>query len=310
MSKRMASKYNLLPRSTGMRTIVLRPGVGAAGRIIQRAQLTSHQVAVKLPTLIFVQHGLKRISWATGECAARAGEAIAINAGEVVDITNAPDLSGAYDALWISWSGESIDASRAATSSISPLSVATRLPKLSREFCAAYQGAFSSLLNVSEIPASVANHKLQEVLLWLHEHGVVFSSPRFENFSSRLRHLIMSDTAFPWSVEDVAEKARCSPATLRRRLAAEKLSFRDLLQDVRMSYALALLQNTDSSIGNVASSVGYDSASRFASRFRSRFGYLPSDIRGQRRRSRSSDSTSESSDEHVDESAYQSSARS
>ncbi len=271
-----------------VRTIVVRPGVGAAGRIIQRAQLTSHRVAVDLPTLIFVQNGEKRVCWSTGECTARAGEAIAIEAGQIVDISNTPDFNGAYSARWISWTEENLNSFRAASSSIAPFSVATSLSRLSPEFCAAYEAAFDSLLNVDGVPPSVANHRLYEVLLWLHEQGIGFLSPGVENFGNRLRRLIISDPAFAWSIEEVAQRARCSPATLRRRLAAEQRTFRDLLQDARMSYALSLLQNTDSPVLSVAFAVGYDSASRFASRFRSRFGYRPSDIRGQKRDTRSS----------------------
>ena len=47
-----------------------------------------------------------------------------------------------------------------------------------------------------------------------------------------------------------------------------------------MSYALALLQNTDTSILTTATSVGYESPSRFAERLRVRFGFVPSELRG------------------------------
>ena len=271
--------------SGGARSIVLRPGVGAAGRSILRAQLTSHRVAVDLSTLIFVQNGQKHVSWSTGECIAFAGEAIAIEAGQVVDITNAPGPGGTYSARWISWTEEAVSAFRASASSIRPFSVATLLEKPSREFCAAYGAAFDSLINVNGVPVSVANHRAHEVLLWLNENGIGFQSTG-DTLSIRLRRLILSSPAFAWSIEETARRARCSPATLRRRLAAESLTFRELLHDARMSHALALLQNTDTPVLSVASAVGYDSASRFASRFRLRFGYLPSDIRGQKRGAR------------------------
>lgn len=58
---------------------------------------------------------------------------------------------------------------------------------------------------------------------------------------------------------------------------------RELLQDVRMTQALTLLQSTDISVLDVGLAVGYDSASRFAVRFRERFGFAPSAIRGQKR---------------------------
>ena len=84
-------------------------------------------------------------------------------------------------------------------------------------------------------------------------------------------------------MERLARKTATSVPTLRRRLAAEGVVFRELVQDVRMSHALALLQNTDASVLHVAMAVGYASASRFAARFRARFGYLPTDIRGEKR---------------------------
>jgi AraC-like DNA-binding protein len=271
--------------SASARSIVLRPGVAAAGRIIQRAQLTSHRVAVDLPTLIFVQNGQKTVSWSTGECTAGAGEAIAIEGGQVVDISNAPGVGGAYNARWISWTEAAVNFFRSVTNTVAPFSVGSLLERPPREFRNAFDAAFDSLLNVDGVPASVANHRSQEVLLWLHEHGVVFHSS-LESFSARMRRLIQSNPAYAWSIDEAARRARCSPATLRRRLTAENVTFRELLQDARMSQALILLQNTESPVLSVAFAVGYESASRFASRFRLRFGYLPSDIRGHKRGSK------------------------
>ena len=89
-------------------------------------------------------------------------------------------------------------------------------------------------------------------------------------------------------MERVAHETATSVPTLRRKLAAEGVVFRDLVQDVRMSHALALLQNTDTPVLQVAISSGYASPSRFTARFRARFGYLPTDIRGQHRGRRAS----------------------
>lgn len=70
-----------------------------------------------------------------------------------------------------------------------------------------------------------------------------------------------------------------SEATLRRRLAEDGRTFRDILAEQRMSTALSLLQTTTLPVSQVAEAVGYRSASRFAARFRTRFGVLPSDVR-------------------------------
>jgi AraC-like DNA-binding protein len=274
---------NEMPQKTTSRNIVARPGVGAAGRIIQRVQLTSHRVMVDAPTLIFVQRGQKCIRWSEGECVANAGDAIAIDAGQIIDITNTPGPDQTYGAQWITWTPDAVNAFSQTITAVRPFTVATLVSTIGDGFCAAYQAAFESLSEVDGIPILVANHRLTEVLLWLHVRGVNFMPSRKETFTMRVRQLISGNPAHQWTIETVARDQRSSQATLRRRLAAENQSFRGLLNDVRMSHALALLQNTDSPILDIASTVGYDSASRFAGRFRSRFGYLPSELRGQNR---------------------------
>ena len=74
-----------------------------------------------------------------------------------------------------------------------------------------------------------------------------------------------------------------SEVMLRRKLSMENTALRNLMIDVRMSSALALLQSTDWPISAIAQHVGYESASRFAERFRKRFGFAPTAIRGHQR---------------------------
>ena len=262
----------------GPRTVLMRPGVGAAGHIIQRADLTSHRVVVDQATLILVEEGTKRIRWSGGEAVASAGEALSLQAGEVVDIANTPGPRGTYRALWICWSADMLD----------PM-VATPGPRVSRHtslgeaFHAAYYRAFDGLDDGDGLPASVAVHHLREVLLWLGERGFAFSPPGPASPGQQVRRLLSADPAAEWSMERVAHETATSVPTLRRRLAEEGLVFRDLMQDVRMSHALNLLQNTDDPVLHIALAAGYASPSRFAARFKARFGYLPTDVRGEGR---------------------------
>ena len=206
------------------RCVLTRPGVGAAGHIVQRSDLTSHRIVITEATLILVEEGRKRILWPGGACVAQPGEVLSLHAGEVVDISNTPGRRGTYRALWICWT-----------------------PEL------------------------------------LVESGFHFPPPVAASLAQRVRGLISVDPAADWSMQKVAHETAMSISTLRRKLAAEGIIFRELMQDVRMSHALAQLQNTDAPVLEVARATGYDSASRFAARFRARFGYLPSDIRGQNR---------------------------
>jgi len=271
-----SSHIEKVPLSDDVRELVVRQGIGAAGRVIQRTRLTSHRITSLQATLVLVERGTKTAYWAGGVSMASAGDALALCPGESLDLTNTPDDGGAYRALWISWSSELTEGIASASSSAMPV---TLLPRLSAGFKRAYEAAFDSLRQVDTVPAAIAEHRLREVLLWLRECGVIFPSVEDRRLGSQLRKLISVNPALDWSLEEVARRLHRSPTTLRRRLAEERISFREVLTDVRMSHALALLQNTDEPVLRVANAVGYESPSRFTARFRLRFGYLPSDIR-------------------------------
>lgn len=266
--------------ATGPRTVLVRPGVGAAGHIVQRSDTTSHRVVVDQATLILVEEGRKRIRWPGGECTASSGEALSLQPGETVDIVNTLGRSGTYRALWICWSSELLDV---------PGTVGSTSPRVARHaglgdaFRASFHRAFDALDDEDALPAAVATSRLREVLIWLGERGFRFVPPPPASIGVRVRRLLATDPAGAWSMEAVARETATSVPTLRRRLAAEGVAFRDLVHDVRMSHALALLQNTDTPVLHVAMATGYASASRFAARFRARFGYLPTDVRGQNR---------------------------
>ncbi len=281
MSRSVASSASTVRLGSGPRTILVRPGVGAAGHVVQRADRTSHRVVVDQASLILVEEGKKRIRASRDDCTAGAGEALSLQAGEVVDITNTPGPSGAYRALWICWSPDLLAASGAPLRLASPGLALHRA--LGDEFRAAFHRAFDGLSEADGLPARIATSRLQEVLLWLGERGFHFAPPGPTSLGQQVRRRLAADPSADWSMERVADETATSVPALRRKLAAEGVTFRDLLQDVRMSHALALLENTDTPVLHVALATGYASPSRFSARFRARFGYLPTDIRGQNR---------------------------
>lgn len=75
-------------------------------------------------------------------------------------------------------------------------------------------------------------------------------------------------------LETVAGHFSMSRATLIRKLAAEGSSFRQILTEIRMGYALSLLQESKSQL-EVSLACGYQSHSRFSSRFTQQFGLTP-----------------------------------
>lgn len=132
-------------------------------------------------------------------------------------------------------------------------------------------------------PTVIIRHKMLEILLWLKQFNISFIHNEARNLTQRVRRCLATDPHNIWTAAEVAETLSMSEVVLRRKLSAENTALRNLMIDVRMSSALALLQSTDWPISAIAQHVGYESASRFAERFRKRFGFAPTAIRGHQR---------------------------
>lgn len=130
-------------------------------------------------------------------------------------------------------------------------------------------------------PASTAvqQNRLTGVLIALAERGILFMPRAGEPLGTRLTTLLASAPEFAWTAASASQQLAMSEATLRRRLMEEQISFRTLLQDIRMHHAMTLLQTTRWSLSQIADACGYRASSRFSLRFRERFGCSPADIR-------------------------------
>lgn len=84
----------------------------------------------------------------------------------------------------------------------------------------------------------------------------------------RLRALL-SELALtgPLSIERAARHIGTSPRTLQRRLADRHLTYRTFVEEVRLETARTLLCRTDLSVKDVASMLGYRTASGFSRAF-------------------------------------------
>ncbi|ARU54673.1 AraC family transcriptional regulator [Oleiphilus messinensis] len=143
----------------------------------------------------------------------------------------------------------------------------------------AFDRAVAAIKNSEQLPPSIIEHRIQEVILWLQEKQIYVPIPTPERLADRIRALFQSDLCANWKSGTIANRLGMSEATLRRKLAAESTSFSEELVDVRLSHALYLLQTSQWSIGRIAAESGYQSQSRFSDRFHKRFGVTPSMIR-------------------------------
>ena len=131
----------------------------------------------------------------------------------------------------------------------------------------------------TRLPETVLAARTMELLAWLAQAGAVFNPHSAQPVSKQIRQLIARDTTINWRIRDVAQRLGMSEATLRRRLANEGTSFRELSGSVKMMRALTLLQTSPLGVAQVAYAVGYESPARFAAKFRAHFGCTPSDVR-------------------------------
>lgn len=143
------------------------------------------------------------------------------------------------------------------------------------------QGTLDYCLHGLKNPASMAvqQNRLTGVLIALAERGILFMPRAGEPLGTRLTTLLASAPEFAWTAASASQQLAMSEATLRRRLVEEQISFRTLLQDIRMHHAMTLLQTTRWSLSQIADACGYRASSRFSLRFRERFGCSPADIR-------------------------------
>lgn len=99
----------------------------------------------------------------------------------------------------------------------------------------------------------------------------------------RVKHLLALDPSRHWCLGEVTTHLAMSESTLRRGLRQEDISFRDLLEEVRLERGIELVMATQMPIGQIAYDCGYHSQSRFSERFRMRFSLSPTELRAAQR---------------------------
>jgi len=120
------------------------------------------------------------------------------------------------------------------------------------------------------------DHALLGVLLALHRAGDdQFRLAHDLSIAARIRLLVAGAPARAWSSADIEEHLHMSGATLRRRLADEGTSLRNVVRDARLHHGAALLQTTRRPLKAVAAACGYRSVPSFSRQFSARFGVEP-----------------------------------
>jgi AraC-like DNA-binding protein len=97
--------------------------------------------------------------------------------------------------------------------------------------------------------------------------------------AGKVREALLVNLARPTSFELVARHLSMSTRTLRRKLSEEGISFRTLLDDLRMQVAIKYLRDTELTTEAIAEALGFSDASSFPHAFRRWTKGAPQDYR-------------------------------
>ncbi len=124
----------------------------------------------------------------------------------------------------------------------------------------------------------LADHRLAEVLLLLRDAPA--ARPLFaRNLADQVSWLVLGEPSRDWTAAEIGRELGIGASTLRRRLAVEGQSLRQIMADCRMKLARDLLVAGHSNVAQAAEAAGYASRSHFARRFRRAYGIPPGRMR-------------------------------
>lgn len=136
-----------------------------------------------------------------------------------------------------------------------------------------------SYLKQSENNIKIKQHKIEELLLHLAENGIIFPTNQTISWYEKVKNIIQAQPEKNWSLSEIAEYFYLSESSLKRRLASENTSFRQISTETRLNIALTLILTTPKSLTDISSHCGYSTLSYFTHSFKSHFQCLPSELR-------------------------------
>lgn len=248
-------------------------------RVHARNGHTLSAVDIDTPLLALPLQGRKRVRNANRWIHIAPGEIFLVPHATAVDIENIPDeTAGCYTAIGIPLEEHVLSAARqlvrepvgAGSGGIACVPMDTHVEDLTNWVNAMEQRDLAR-----------ACYSIVGVVLRLHAQGHrSLLYPPAPSLSGRIREMVAADPTREWTSAHLEADLGVSGATLRRHLAAEGVSLRQLIGDARLSHGLSLLLTTRLPVKSVAGRVGYASVSTFVKRFRERYGVEPSRVGG------------------------------
>ena len=230
-----------------------------------------HRVHFFQPTLMLVLRGTKQIQGPAHNVCGE-GNLILVAGGHQFPFANIPD--DFYMALAISFQPDDFP-----TQTISEESIKLEVKTAPKSLLTLLQQLLD--LSHSALPDSVLSARRKE-LAGLLTHLSLDKALRCSNtpsWQTQVANLLQTDISKEWKLEHVCKTLGTSESNLRRRLQQENTGFREVLEDLRLTFGLGMIQTSHLPINQIALACGYQSASRFSERFKKRFHTSPSELR-------------------------------
>lgn len=229
-----------------------------------------HNVFIHAPTLYWVEQGHKQLWWQEQSYEFNRANWLVVPAGQYLTFVNTP-MQNAFNARAVTffqpppaeWLNEE-----------APIGGLAPMVKVSDSL----QYCFNIVCEMSSkgLSEQTQQQLLRSFYAELKQAGALHLLFPTDNQQVRdkLATYLSSAPGDDHKIEIAAQHLAMSRATLTRKLAAEETSFRHILTEIRMSYALGLLQRKFSQI-DTAIACGYQSEVRFTQRFKEQFGLTP-----------------------------------
>ncbi|MGQ5372524.1 helix-turn-helix transcriptional regulator [Xanthomonas arboricola pv. corylina] len=224
-----------------------------------------------------VLQGRKQVRSATQSLQFVPGDLFLVTRRCRIDVINTPDpQTGLYLSVVIPLCEEALAAARALWNEPLPQAGAdiAQLPAI--DFALTLRQWREALQHGLYTEARLALAALV-VPLCRRGHGGLLLPPA-PSVAEQVRTLITAQPQRAWRSRDIEDSLGISGATLRRHLAAEHRSLRELITDARLAHAMALLYSTRWPLKTVAARAGYRSTRSFSQRFQQRYGLDPASI--------------------------------
>ncbi|MEZ8305016.1 helix-turn-helix domain-containing protein [Vibrio splendidus] len=218
------------------------------------------------------------------EASLQAGDFTLYNSGQIKDITVDTE-NGEFSATCVDFDLAIFQKFINQFSDLEPTRVPDKYIKFNQtdtEICQLKELIMSLVHSSTQNDYALTQLGLGLLSLMVEQHPaliVIIARASRLTVTQKVIHYIEQNIENNISLDTLANYMGMSPATLKRRLSAEDLSFSNLLKIKRIAHAATQLRTSNKSITQIAYESGFKSAAHFSTAFKTYHGKTPKDFR-------------------------------